>query len=182
MSSPPSWFVISHIKNRATGHWPSLLATSLTDYYWPVTYFAGCFDDNRSLWCSTQWCTFEPGASWTLSTSDDKRLSLQEQLGFTCFVFVKKKKPTYKSLKKLCLRGKFDCPECSIAFYPFVSGCAKNLKYNLSNNDFTNVVCSSDCVVIAAQFSFEFKKTAVFITICSKPQWNGPSQSCFFSV
>lgn len=54
MSLPPLCFVMSHLQNRATGHWllMSVSVSSILDrLLLALTYFARCLDDNTSPSC-----------------------------------------------------------------------------------------------------------------------------------
>lgn len=164
MSLPPS-----KTEQLATGCWCLfLLAASLTGYYWPSRISLAAWMTTRVRHVSSaQRCILKATASWTLWTlRKTRQLGLIFQ-GFLqllllrtcstnqpvvnfggaeerCALFLSKQQTDMSLKKKICWRIHFDCPQldgCRLAFYTLISGCAENLKYNFSDNNFTSVVC-----------------------------------------
>lgn len=171
MSLPPLCFVMSHLQNRATGHWllMSVSVSSILDrLLLALTYFARCLDDNTSPSCKLGAAVHLQSQSLMnlVNPEEDQTTGLifsgflqllllrtcsrnQPVVNFggaeeRCALFLSKQQTDMSLKKKICWRIHFDCPQldgCRQAFYTLISGCAENLKYNFSDNNLTYVVC-----------------------------------------
>lgn len=121
-----------------------LLAAYLTGCRWPCRYFARCFDDNRSLWCSRR-CIF-----WaqSLVNAEWQKTRFAGIAGVSgCVVFVQRTKKSKLINHQRKLASEVILTATS-AFYLFVCRCAKKT-WNTTSATTTLPMCCVRVTVLS---------------------------------